>query len=497
MILSRYNLNKTTVPATELPPVNVFDLPEKVLQFGTGVLLRGLPDYFIDKANRSGIFNGRVAVVKSTDKGSTTDFDMQDGLYTIYSKGIEDGMEVNEQVICSAISRVLSASSEWEDILEIARNKDLQVVISNTTEVGIQLVKEDVRKHPPASFPGKLLAILYERYRAFNGRPDTGLVIIPTELIIDNGKKLESIVLELAHLNKLEPAFMDWLESSNSFCNSLVDRIVPGRPDQQMSDAMETERGYTDNLSIMSETYSLWAIQGDEKIAEVLSFAQADKGVVITPDIELFRELKLRLLNGTHTLSCAVAYLSGFKTVKEAMDDVHFTKFITQLMFTEIMPSIPYQIDEDVARDFGNKVLDRFRNPNIRHEWLSISVQYATKIKMRVIPLLLNYYKQNNKAPQMMALGFAAFIRFMQITETAEGKYVGTAHSDSYAITDDQAATLGKAWSGADAETAIVAILKNKNLWDSDLTTLPGFTEAVTRQFKLINEQGELAISAI
>ncbi|WP_419699491.1 hypothetical protein [Mucilaginibacter sp. NFX135] len=168
MILSRYNLNKTTVPATELPPANVFDLPEKVLQFGTGVLLRGLPDYFIDKANRAGIFNGRVAVVKSTDKGSTTDFDMQDGLYTIYSKGIENGEEVNEQVICSAISRVLSASSEWEEILEIARSKDLQVVISNTTEVGIQLVKEDVRKHPPASFPGKLLAILYERYRAFD-----------------------------------------------------------------------------------------------------------------------------------------------------------------------------------------------------------------------------------------------------------------------------------------------------------------------------------------
>lgn len=497
MILSRYNLSKINVPATELPPANVFDLPEKVLQFGTGVLLRGLPDYFIDKANRQGIFNGRVAVIKSTDKGSTTDFDMQDGLYTIYSKGVENGEEVNEQVICSAISRVLSATSEWEEILEIARSKSLQVIISNTTEVGIQLVKEDMRKHPPVSFPAKLLAILYERYLAFNGREDTGLVIIPTELIINNGKKLEAIVLELAHLNKLEPAFMDWLESSNNFCNSLVDRIVPGRPDNALNDALEAERGYTDNLSIMSETYSLWAIEGDEKIAEVLSFAQADNGVVITPDIELFRELKLRLLNGTHTLSCAVAYLSGFKTVKEALDDEDFTRFITQLVFNEILPSIPYKIEKAVATDFAGKVLDRFRNPNIRHEWLSISMQYTTKIKMRVIPLLLNYYKHNNSVPLYMALGFAAFIRFMQVTETGDGKHTGKLNGEGYTITDDQASYFSKVWADADEATAIDTILKNKDLWDADLTTLPGFAEAVTEQFRLINQQGKPELSAL
>ncbi|AYL95806.1 tagaturonate reductase [Mucilaginibacter celer] len=497
MILSRYNLRKINVPATELPPPDVFDLPEKVLQFGTGVLLRGLPDYFIDKANRQGIFNGRVAVIKSTDKGSTTDFDMQDGLYTIYSKGIENGEEVSERVICSAISRVLSANSEWEEILAIARSKNLQIIISNTTEVGIQLVKEDMGKHPPASFPAKLLAILYERYLAFNGREDTGLVIIPTELIIDNGKKLEAIVLELAHLNKLEPAFMDWLESGNNFCNSLVDRIVPGRPDEALSNVLETERGYTDNLSIMSETYSLWAIEGDDSIAEVLSFVQADKGVVITPDIELFRELKLRLLNGTHTLSCAVAYLSGFKTVKEALDYEEFTRFITKLVFTEIVPSIPYKIDEAVAADFADKVLDRFRNPNIRHEWLSISVQYTTKIKMRVIPLLLNYYKNNNSVPQAMALGFAAFIRFMQIAEAAGGKYTGNLNGEAYTVTDDHASYFGKTWAGANETTAINAILKNKDLWDADLTTLNGFTEAVSEKFKSITEQGKPQLSGL
>jgi tagaturonate reductase len=497
MILSRYNLKKINVPALELPGEQIFELPEKVLQFGTGVLLRGLPDYFIDKANRNGIFNGRVVVVKSTDTGSVIDFDKQDNLYTIYSKGIENSREVNEQVICSSISRVLSAAKDWAAILEVARNPSLEVVVSNTTEVGIKLVKEDVRKHPPVSYPGKLLAILYERYQAFNGSADSGVVIIPTELIVDNGKKLESIVLELAHLNKLEPAFMDWLESSNSFCNSLVDRIVPGRPDKALSEEQEAKNGYTDNLSIMAETYSLWAIEGDEKIASVLSFSQADQGVVITPDIELFRELKLRLLNGTHTLSCAVAYLSGFKTVKEAMDDEQFTKFITQLMFSEIMPAIPYQIDRAVAVDFAGKVLDRFRNPNIRHEWLSISMQYSTKIKMRVIPLLLNHYKQNNSAPEYIALGFAAFIRFMQVKGGTQGQYTGTANNEIYKVNDSQAEYFSKVWENADINTAIQNVLKNKELWDADLSILPGFKDAVIKQFNRISANGLLDLSTI
>jgi len=488
MILSKYNLKRINVAETQLPGEQLFELPEKVLQFGTGVLLRGLPDYFIDKANRSGIFNGRVVVIKSTDTGTVDDFDKQDNLYTIYSKGIVNGKEVSEQLISSAISRVLSAANAWDDILEVARNPKLKVIISNTTEVGIKLVKEDVRKHPPASFPGKLLAVLYERYMAFNGSADSGLVIIPTELIVDNGKKLEAIVLELAHLNKLEPAFMDWLENSSSFCNSLVDRIVPGRPDAASNEELDTRNGYTDNLSIMAETYSLWAIEGDDKIKDVLSFAQADEGVVITPDIELFRELKLRLLNGTHTLCCAFAYLSGFKTVKEAMDDERFTKFITQLVFEEIRPAIPYKIDDVVAADFANKVLDRFRNPYIRHEWLSISVQYATKIKMRVIPLLLNYYKLSNTVPACMAMGFAAFIRFMRVKEGDEGQYTGTINNGEYKVTDSQAAYFAKVWENADSDAVIQNILKDKDLWDADLDILPGFTAAVIEQFNQVNK---------
>ena len=216
-------------PGLEIPDEKIFELPEKVLQFGTGVLLRALPDYFIDKANKQGLFNGRIVVVKSTDSDSSA-FDKQDGLYTVCVRGVENGTTVEENIINASISRVLGARTDWKRILECAHNPEMKIIFSNTTEVGIQLVQDDITAEPPVSFPGKLLAFLLERFKAFNGSKESGMVIVPTELITDNGSKLESIVLELAHINNLDFKFIEWLENHNTFCNSLVDRIVPGKP---------------------------------------------------------------------------------------------------------------------------------------------------------------------------------------------------------------------------------------------------------------------------
>src|SRR5689334_3526896 len=243
MTLSKNTLNNIKAANLELPKEELFNLPEKVLQFGTGVLLRGLPDYFIDKANRQGIFNGRIVIVKSTAQGDSSSFAKQDGLYTLCVRGIEEGKKVEENIIQSSISRVLHAQDEWEQILECAHDSHMQVIISNTTEVGIQLVNDDIRRHPPVSFPGKLLAFLYERFKAFGGSAHSGMVIVPTELIPDNGKRLEAIVLELAHLNGLEDSFISWVEDHNCFCSSLVDRIVPGRPEAEFQSALEKELG--------------------------------------------------------------------------------------------------------------------------------------------------------------------------------------------------------------------------------------------------------------
>jgi tagaturonate reductase len=490
MILSRYTLKNITTDKITIPDEAIFELPEKVLQFGTGVLLRGLPDYFIDKANRQGIFNGRIVVVKSTTQGDTSPFEKQDGLYTLCVRGLENGNRVEENIINSSISRVLYAHSEWRQVLDCAHNQNIQVIVSNTTEVGIQLVHDDILRHPPVSFPGKLLAFLYERFRAFGGSERSGLVIVPTELIPDNGKKLESIVLELAHLNGLEDQFIEWLENHNYFCNSLVDRIVPGKPDAETQATLEKELGYSDQLLTMSEVYRLWAIEGNETVKNCLSFAQADEGVVIAPNIDIYRELKLRLLNGTHTLSCGLAFLAGCETVKQAMDDEQVSAFIADLMQQEIAPSIPYDVELPTAHSFGNKVLERFRNPHIRHQWINITVQYSSKMKMRCVPVLLKHYKEKSTVPELIALGFAAYLFFMKGVKQLNGTYQGELNGVAYPIRDEQAELFYKRWMGLSTTALVQDVLCDNSFWGEDLHALPGFQQAITDLLNSIIHHG-------
>jgi tagaturonate reductase len=477
-----------------IPDEKQFLLPEKVLQFGTGVLLRGLPDYFIDEANHNGVFNGRIVVVKSTSQGSTDIFDQQDGLYTLYVRGIKNGVMSEQAIINSSISRVLAAKEDWPAILKCAHDPEIKIIISNTTEVGIIMAEDDIHLSPPNSFPGKLLAFLYKRYKAFEGSEESGMIIIPTELIIDNGSKLRSIVIELAAMNRLEESFIQWLQSANHFCNSLVDRIVPGKLPGDVEKEVEEKLGYTDELMIMAEPFRLWAIEsGNEKVKEILSFSKTDQGVIITPGIEKFRELKLRLLNGTHTFSCGLAFLAGFETVKEAMLNDEMAAYIQRLMMLEIAPAVNNDIiSYKEACTYANLVIDRFSNPFIDHRWISITMNYTSKMRLRNIPLLLRHYRETDKIPENMALGFAAYLLFMKCEAGPDGLYNGCANGSKYTIHDDAAAYFADEWR-ADINTFVTDVLSDKNLWDADISGLNGFAEAVKDNLCLFEQQGVLA----
>jgi tagaturonate reductase len=473
--------------------VALFDLPEKVLQFGTGVLLRGLPDYYIDKANKQGIFNGRIVVVKSTDSGGTDAFDVQDGLFTQCIRGIRNQEMTQEYIVNASVSRVLSAKSQWHEVLNCAANPDMEIIISNTTEVGIVLMEDDnVHAQPPVSFPGKLLAFLHERYQCFRGDIHKGIVIIPTELITDNGEKLQSIVLELAHLNRMDHHFIDWLEAANCFCNSLVDRIVPGKLPAAQQTAAEAELGYSDELMIMSEVYSLWAIEtSSHKAKEILSFAESDETVLITDDIDKYRELKLRLLNGTHTFSCGVAYLAGFEIVKDAMEDKVMGQYVANLMQHEIAPCI---CDENIsvteATEFSNKVIERFSNPFIDHRWISITLNYTQKMKMRNVPVLLKHYEQHTEVPEYMALGFAAYLLFMKCAPDEKGIYNGVMNGNTYPVQDEQAGYYYQLWKENSSIDIPKKALANRELWETDLSWLPGFEDAVKYYMESVTAKG-------
>lgn len=486
MILSKENLHLIAKGNVIIPQTNTFELPEKVLQFGTGVLLRGLPNYFINKANQQGVFNGRVAVVKST-KGDSTEFDVQNSLYTLCIRGLEDGQLVEENIISSAISRVINANQNWAAVLAIAESKELKIIISNTTEVGITLVDESIHQNPPSSFPAKVLAVLYQRFKTFNGSKESGLVIIATELIPDNGTKLASIVLQLAHFNQLEADFITWLNAANTFCNSLVDRIVPGKPDSATLTQLEQELGYTDHLLSMVEPYRLWAIEGDEKVKEVLNFAKVDGGVIIAKDIEIYRELKVRLLNGTHILTAGIAFLLGIDTVKNAMQNEQVKNYIEVLMASEISPAIPYDVTEKQASDFSKIVVDRFANPSIEHLWHSITFQYTMKMKIRILPLLANYEAVYDSLPDYIALGFAAYLLFMKIDKVENDKYYGTLNGNSYLINDDSAAYFYQQYR---KDNYVTNVLTDTDFWKLDLGLLPDFIESVNEKYNSIQNEG-------
>lgn len=477
----------------------LFELPERVLQFGTGVFIRGLIDYFIDKANKEGNFNGRVVMVKSTDAGDINDFRDQDCLYTLLMK--DTGIE--ERVLCAGVSRVLDARDEWDSVLACAVDPGIRLIVSNTTEAGIVLVKTDLipKASPPVSFPGKLLAVLWARWKALGGSADSGLVIVPTELIPDNATLLKGILNELARINGLDDSFIRWMNEKNDFCNSLVDRIVPGRLPAAQQRAVETELGYEDRAMIMAETFGLWAIETNRpRTRAVLSFSRSHEGIRIVENIEKYRELKLRLLNASHNLSCALGYLAGFKTVREAMADAAFDEWMRGLILGEIAAAIVSETGSDDggsttdearrvttdearritaedAREFGSLVLERYRNPYIAFDWLSICVQDTSKLRIRAVPVILQYYNRFGFVGEHMSMGMAAYILFMR-----GGK--------EYVVEDDYAENLREKWRKYSGLELVKSVLGDESLWGVDLALLNGFAESVAFAMETLEAKG-------
>jgi tagaturonate reductase len=482
--ISKQNLSKISPKnGLKLPNEAVFNLPEKIISFGTGVLLKGLPYYFVNKANNQGIFNGRILAVKSTPGSSEIEsLANQDFLYTLQSKGIQNGQETEEALVNAAISRILHADTSWNEILNAAHSPELQIVISNTTEIGLNYPEtNDIENSPPKSYPSKLLMFLQERYYALGGTAESGMVIIPTELVTNNGKILSQVLVKLATENNLNPDFIYWLETANIFCNSLVDRIVTGKPDAATFEKFETEYGFADPNLISSETYRLWAIEGNEKVKEILSFSQADTGCVIAEDIEKYRELKLRLLNGSHSLMVGYSFLHGMKSVREALNNEEVVAFMNEFIFKEIISA--FEIDPAISTPYAHEVLDRFRNPNIEHKLLGITVQYSTKMKARVVPILLKYYEKFGQFPPAITKGFAYFLKFIKVVKVENEQYFGELNGEYYPIQDINAKYFAEICLGKSDAEYISNALKNIALWGEDLSNLADFEAEILKYF--------------
>nr|WKN39281.1 tagaturonate reductase [Tunicatimonas sp. TK19036] len=483
-------------PTIQFPKEEFFNYPNRIIQFGSGALLRGLLDHFVDQANRKSLYDGRIAIVNNTRSGRSDRFAEQDGLFTICEEGYEDGKAKRTFYINSSVSGAYPAADHWPEVLAFACQETITTVISNTTEIGITLQEDDdLSGTPPQSFPGKLTAFLHERYKAFSGSADSGMVIIPTELIIDNGDKLKSIVLKLIEINQLEDGFKQWVEEHNIFCNTLVDRIVPGEPDKEKQAALEEELGYEDQLLTVSEIYRLLAIEGNrDQLIRKAPFLQADEGIIIAQDITPYRERKLRILNGGHTISVAAGFLCGLETVYDCMQDEVMSTFISQVIYDEIIPSL--EIDQQMAREFAADVLDRFRNPYLNHKLISITLQYTSKMNMRNGLTFQRYYQKTGKVPERLCAGLAAYLLFTRPVAKEDGTYYGEFEGNRYPIRDDQAPYFYDAWQGknaSDIKALVQQILSHSAFWDQDMTP---FTERIAYYLIQFDKQGVKATLA-
>jgi tagaturonate reductase len=472
----------------EVPPVETLELPEKVVQFGTGAFLRGFAEYFIDEANRRGMFGGSVVAVSSTGSQRDALLNEQDGLYTLAIQGVEGSTSRQRYRIIGSLSRAVSARDDWSAVLELARSPDTQLVISNSTEVGIVLDESDTfDANPPRSFPGKLTRFLAERARTFDYDERRGLVVLPCELIEDNGDVLRAIVAKLARRWSLGARFEQWLRGSVVFCNTLVDRIVPGVVGNRESDRIGRLFGYRDGLITACESYALFAIQGDDRLRARLGFADADPRIVVVPDIGPYRERKVRVLNGAHTISVPVALLSGLETVRDAVEDERVGRFIRRVVLDDIVPSL----DAPGAEEFANEVLERFANPYIRHSLIDITLYGTTKMRVRVVPSIVDYYRRVGRAPASLAFGFAAYIAFMRGEVHAERRTAGLAVPE-----DNDGQAIRDAWLDADphSDASITEVAHrvcgNQNVWGADLSSLNGFADVVADHLVRIVRQG-------
>lgn len=446
-------------------------LPIKIIQFGDGNFLRGFADYIVDKLNTEAGFNAGVAVVKARAGGSLQQLQDQQGLFTLFTKGTSQGKEIQQKNIISCIQKAINPYEDYDAFLDLAKEEELSVLLSNTTEAGIAFNESDATLigYPHKSFPAKVAALLYERFLYFGGDSRKGLTILPLELITDNADQLKELVLRYAALWSLGHQFHEWVNNHNFFHNTLVDRIVPGYPKDEAA-TLQQEAGYEDRLMVVSEVFLFWAIEADETLLERIPFNAIDANIIIVKDIAPYRLRKVRILNGAHTLMVPVSLLYGNETVRESIDNDFVGKFIRDAVYQEINPTI--NLPEENLNSFSEDVFDRFKNPFIHHQLSSIALNSLSKFRVRILPTILDYQKKYNTLPLRLIFGFACLIRF----------YKGEWKGRVLPVNDEPIVIelFAKAFSLNTIADTVRDILGNEALWGSNLLNVERLENTIT-----------------
>ncbi|WP_312652375.1 tagaturonate reductase [Proteiniclasticum sp.] len=463
---------------------------EKVLQFGEGNFLRAFVDWMIDEANDKGLFDGSIVLVQPINMGMVNMINDQDGLYTLVMRGLEDGQKTEKVKAITSVSRGINPFEDYESYIKLAESEDLKIIVSNTTEAGISYVEGDrFEDKLPKAFPAKITSFLHHRYTHFKGAEDKGILLLPVELIDNNGPELKRIVMQYAKEWNLEPAFISWMENSCTFANTLVDRIVTGYPREEAA-AYNEKFGYEDNLMVTSEVFNLWVIEADKKYADLLPIAQTSANVIWTDDVRPYKKRKVRILNGAHTSTVLAAYLSGYDYVGQFIDDADFNAFLKSLIFDEVIPTI--DLPKGELKEFADAVFERFGNPYIKHRLLDISLNSVSKFTARCLPSLLDYKERTGKLPERMTYALAALLKFYDIRKDETGYFGTRENNDKYPVKDDEKNLefFAGIWQEKDLSVLVKETLMNESLWHEDLTKVEGLYDEVLKHLTDIVRNG-------
>ena len=486
-------LNYGTLKKTGYDGYLLKEAPEKVMQFGEGNFLRAFVDDFIDIANEKAGFNGKVVLVQPIAQGLTDLINRQEGLYTLYLRGSERGAKVDDRRVISAVSRCINPYENWDKVLELARSSELEIIVSNTTEAGIVHDTESAfDQTPPISFPAKLTRVLYERYTA----GQKGIVMLSCELIDNNGRELLKCVNRYIDDWGLDDGFRRWVNEENIFCSTLVDRIVPGRiRDPREAEALAEANGYEDPLTDVGEVFGIWVIEGPEGLEDRLPFMKAGVPVIVVPDVTPYKKRKVRILNGAHTGFVLGAYLAGYDIVRDCMHDDTVLGYMNRMLYDEVIPTLP--LDKKDLEEFARAVQDRFNNPFVNHELMSISLNSTSKWRARNMPTFLDYVKEKKQLPICLTTSFAAYVAFYsnEIQElTDRGLVCRRPKGNEYTVSDDRW-VLEFYWvhRNDSPEDLVHSVMTNTEMWGQDLTETAGFEAEVVRILKQIRAEGALA----
>ena len=454
---------------------------EKIIQFGEGNFLRAFIDWIVWKTDQKTDFNASVVVVQPIDKGLVDVLNEQEGLYHLNLQGIDEGKPVDSVDMIDVISRGINPYRDFEDYLKLAEQPEIRFVISNTTEAGIAFdpaCKFDDK--PALSYPGKLVQLLYHRFETFRGDMGKGLIIFPCELIFENGKHLKECIRQYIQLWNLGEEFSQWFENACGVYSTLVDRIVPGYP-KDTADQLKERTGFDDKLLDKAEIFHLWVIEAPQEIADEFPADKAGLHVLFVPSEAPYHERKVTLLNGPHTVLSPVGYLSGLDTVRECCEDEVVGKFVNKVMYEELMETL--NLPKDELRKFADDVKDRFVNPYVKHFVTSIMLNSFPKFRTRDLPGIKTYLERKGKLPQGLVFGLAAIATYYKGGKRGE---------DDIVPNDDPRimATLEGLWSTGSFRTVAEGVLADEFIWGENLNLIPGLTDLLEKDLRLIAEKG-------